>query len=43
MVNSPEILRYVINPIVILKAGVYNAEIKKDIIININSSVVFQE
>ena len=43
IVNSPEILRDISNPIVILKAGVYNTEIKKDIISNINNSVVFLE
>jgi hypothetical protein len=41
MVQSPSILREVKNPIVILKAGVYNQEIKADILGNINSSVVF--
>lgn len=43
MVQSPKILRNVMNPIVILKAGVYNAEIKKDILENINSTVKFLE
>jgi hypothetical protein len=43
MVQSPKILHNIINPIVILKAGVYNSEIKKEILENINSSVVFLE
>ena len=43
MVQSPSVLREVKNPIVILKAGVYNEEIKADILLNINSSVVFFE
>lgn len=42
-VNSPEILRDISCPIVILKAGVYNTEIKKDILENINNTVVFLE
>lgn len=42
-VESPSVLREVKNPIVILKAGVYNEEIKADILCNINSSVVFFE
>jgi hypothetical protein len=29
------------NPVVILKAGVYNDEIKKDILTNINSKTIF--
>jgi hypothetical protein len=43
MVQSPKALRDVSNPIVILKAGVYNTEIKKDILENINSTVTFIE
>jgi len=43
IVNSPKILKDEINPIVILKAGVYNEEIKKDILENINPNVVFWE
>jgi hypothetical protein len=43
MVQSPKILQNVMNPIVILKAGVYNTEIKKDILENINSTVKFLE
>lgn len=42
-VSSPNLLKDVKNPIVILKAGVYNNEIKKDIIENINSSTEFWE
>ena len=42
-VESPAILKSVTKPIVILKAGSYNEEIKKDIISNINSSVSFLE
>jgi SAM-dependent methyltransferase len=40
-VASPEVLSGVPNPIVILKAGVYNDEIKKDILENINTSTTF--
>jgi hypothetical protein len=43
MVQSPGVLREVKNPIVILKAGVYNEEVKADILGNINNSVVFFE
>ena len=43
MVSSPKILSKVKSPIVILKAGLYNDEIKKDILDNINSSTVFWE
>jgi SAM-dependent methyltransferase len=43
MVNSPKSLCNISSPIVILKAGVYNNEIKKDILENINDSVVFWE
>tara|TARA_B110000444_G_C18773145_1_gene563583 strand:+ start:191 stop:1330 length:1140 start_codon:yes stop_codon:yes gene_type:complete len=42
-VNSPRSLKDKNNPNVILKAGVYNEEIKKDIINNINSNVNFIE
>jgi len=42
-VESPEVLRGQYNPIVILKAGIYNEEIKKDILDNINSSTIFWE
>ncbi len=40
-VNSPKILSDSLNPMVILKAGVYNDEIKKDILENINSKTEF--
>ena len=43
LVHSPQILRNIDNPTTILKAGVYNAEIKKDILQNINSSAIFLE
>jgi len=43
MVNSPKILEGVNDAKVILKAGIYNAEIKKDILHNINASTVFLE
>ncbi|TSA58519.1 MAG: methyltransferase domain-containing protein [Methylophilaceae bacterium] len=43
MVQSPEKLREVKNPIVILKAGVYSDEIKSDIIRNINPETIFLE
>jgi 2-polyprenyl-3-methyl-5-hydroxy-6-metoxy-1,4-benzoquinol methylase len=43
MVNSPKVLEQLENPIVILKAGVYNKEIKADILNNINNRVVFLE
>ena len=42
-VNLPNILKSADSPIVILKAGVYNDEIKTDILNNINSSVEFWE
>jgi len=42
-VSSPQILTDIKEPVVILKAGVYNNEIKKDIIENINRSVEFYE
>ncbi len=43
MVQSPRVLRDVSNPSVILKAGVYNQEIKEDILGNINKFVTFFE
>jgi hypothetical protein len=43
MVNSPKVLAELENPIVILKAGAYNQEIKADIFNNINDSVVYFE
>ena len=42
-VASPKILAEVKDPIVILKVGVYNVEIKKDILENINKSTEFLE
>jgi hypothetical protein len=42
-VQSPKALSDVKDPIVILKAGAYNGEIKADIIENINRNVVFFE
>lgn len=41
IVQSPIVLKEISNPIVILKAGLYNEEIKRDIIENINPSVKF--
>ncbi len=41
IVNSPKCLKDYKEPIVILKAGPYNDEIKSDIINNINSNTVF--
>lgn len=43
MVESPEVLSQVEEPAIILKAGVYNDEIRDDIIGNINSSTIFLE
>lgn len=40
-VSSPKILTNLENPVVILKAGVYNDEIKKDILDKINDSTRF--
>lgn len=42
-VFSPQVLRDLPNPAVILKAGVYNDEIKADILNNINAHTVFFE
>ena len=42
-VQSPKILRDATKPIVILKAGVYNKEIKTDILDNINAATIFLE
>ncbi len=42
-VHSPKKLKDQNSPIVILKAGVYNEEIKKDILGNINQNTVFWE
>lgn len=43
MVQSPRILRNADKPVVILRAGVYNNEIKEDILNNINPNVTFWE
>jgi hypothetical protein len=42
-VCSPRVLRDVEAPLVVLKAGVYNEEIKRDIVRNINSDATFLE
>ena len=42
-VQSPKVLNGLDHPAVILKAGVYNNEIREDILTNINSSVIFWE
>ena len=42
-VASPKILAVAENPVVILKAGVSNEEIKKDILENINKTTTFLE
>jgi hypothetical protein len=42
-VFSPQVLKDVENPVVILRAGTHSEEIKKDILQNINSNVVFWE
>ena len=42
-VHSPKVLRDALNPAVILKAGVYNDEIKADILTNINADTEFFE
>lgn len=39
--KSPKILKDIPNALVILRAGVYNEEIKKDILTNINPNVIF--
>ena len=41
MVKSPKVLADVKNPIIILKAGVYNDEVKRDILENINKNAKF--
>ncbi len=43
LVQSPAVLRDVDQPCVILKAGVYNQEIKEDILSNINKNTRFLE
>jgi SAM-dependent methyltransferase len=42
-VSSPKILREVDKPIIVLKAGVYNDEIRSDILKNINPAATFLE
>ena len=41
MVDAPAVLAGLKNPIVILKAGIYNQEISEDILNNINPTAVF--
>jgi len=41
MVKSPKVLAGIDKPLIILKAGLYNDEIKKDILENINSTAIF--
>ena len=43
MVQSPKILENVSSPIVVLKAGFYNQEIRQDILENINADTQFLE
>ena len=43
IVHSPEILRNEKTPILILKAGIYNNEIKNQILSQINSETIFWE
>jgi len=43
IVESPKMLAGIDNPIVILKAGVYNKEVSDDILDNINSGTIFWE
>lgn len=43
VVQSPKVLNETATPIVILKAGIYNEEIKQDILTNINEKVTFLE
>jgi hypothetical protein len=43
VVQSPKILKGVRRPLVILKAGVYNTEIKEAILGDINDNVTFIE
>lgn len=42
-VKSPSILKNFANLVVILKAGIYNDEIKSDILANINDNCIFLE
>lgn len=43
VVESPSVLRGLKSPVVIMKAGIYNEEIKKDILENINPAATFFE
>ena len=43
VVQSPKVLKGMDNPVVILKAGVYNQEISDDILNNINPNTIFWE
>lgn len=43
MVRGPESLQTADNPLVILRSGVFNKEIKEDILLNHNASAVFLE
>lgn len=43
LVQSSKILREIQAPVVILKAGVYNEEIRNDILVNINPDCIFLE
>ena len=39
--KSPKILKDIPNALVILRVGVYNEEVKKDILANINPNIIF--
>ena len=41
LVKTPKILKDINKPIVLLKAGAYNKEIKDDILSNVNASTIF--
>jgi 2-polyprenyl-3-methyl-5-hydroxy-6-metoxy-1,4-benzoquinol methylase len=43
IVDSPSVLKNYESPIVILRSGVFNQEIKEDILSNINSTTIFLE
>jgi hypothetical protein len=43
VVASPKVLKDELNPLIILRAGVFNEEIKRDILTNINSTAKFIE
>lgn len=42
-VNSPQVLKDIESPIVILRCGVFNDEIKREILENINNTTIFLE